>query len=290
MSPLAAPPCTHRPPQPGRPPGAPRADADPCRRILRTFRRQSRGAAQRARRRSRLGAVVRPRGLLSLRRRAMDMTVTTAPLHRIAFAACARDGDATSAEANWLAAERAALIAVTGEPIDLGEWLARWSRAPPAGDARLATLSATWQLSTAELLAVALACAAETDPMIGRVLAWLQAPVGGARPTIGLVAMLAERFGDDTAFAALAGGMARASGLFQFEGNSRVLPEAALSVPLPVVFALADAPLELAPQGVRVGMAELPTLSPGLREAAAARARALAPGGALVVRSGHPRE
>jgi ATPase family associated with various cellular activities (AAA) len=218
------------------------------------------------------------------------MTVTTAPLHRIALATCARDGDAASAEASWLAAQRDALIAAAGEPVDLGEWLARWRRAPPAGDARLAMLSATWQLSTAELLAVALACAAETDAMIGRVLAWLQAPVGGARPTLGLIAMLAERFGDDTAFAALAGGMARASGLFQFEGNSRVLPEAALSVPLPVVFALADAPLGLAPPGVRVGMAELPMLSPSLREAAAARARALAPGGALVVRSGHPRE
>jgi hypothetical protein len=220
----------------------------------------------------------------------MDMTVATAPLHRIALAACARDGDAANAEASWLTAQRDALIAAAGEPLDLGEGLARWRRAPPAGDARLAMLSATLQLSTAELLAVALACAAETDAMIGRVLAWLQAPVGGARPTLGLIAMLAERFGDDTAFAALAGGMARASGLFQFEGNSRVLPEAALSVPLPVVFALADAPLKLAPQGVRVGMAELPMLSPGLREAAAARARALAPGGALVVRSGHPRE
>ena len=31
--------------------------------------------------------------------------------------------------------------------------------------------------------------------MVGRVLAWLQAPVGGARPTIGLIDMVAERFG-----------------------------------------------------------------------------------------------
>ena len=54
------------------------------------------------------------------------------------------------------------------------------------------------------MLAVALACAAETDPMVGRVLAWLQAPVGGARPTIGLIAMVAERLGDASPFAALA--------------------------------------------------------------------------------------
>ena len=60
--------------------------------------------------------------------------------------------------------------------------------------------------------------------MVGRVLAWLQAPVGGARPTIGLIAMLAERLGDASAFAALAGGLARASGLIQFDGEAARCP------------------------------------------------------------------
>jgi hypothetical protein len=224
----------------------------------------------------------------------MDMTrpVATAPLHLIALAACARDGDRSSPEASWLAAQRDALKEQVQDETDLAQWLTRWRSAPPASDARLATLAAApgWKLSTGELLAVALAGAAETDAMIGRVLAWLQAPVGAARPTIGLIAMLATRFDDDTAFAVLAGGMARASGLIQFDANSRALPEAALSVPLPVVFALADAALRLAPSGVRVGMADPPALSPSLRKAATARARALARGGALVVRSGHPRE
>ena len=126
--------------------------------------------------------------------------------------------------------------------------------------------------------------------MVGRVLAWLQAPVGGARPTIGLIAMVAERLGDASAFAALAGGMARASGLIQFDASSRALPETAVMVPLPIVFALADAASRLAPPGVRVGMVDAPALPPSLCAAAAARARALAPGGALVVRSGHPQE
>jgi hypothetical protein len=222
----------------------------------------------------------------------MDMKRSSAapPLHLIALASCAAAGDPSGPEAGWLRTRRDALVAPDGETLDLARWLRRWRRAPPAQDARLAALVEAWQLSTGEMLAVALACAAETDAMVGRVLAWLQAPVGGTRPTVGLVAMLAERFGGDSVFAALAGGMARASGLIQFDTNGRTLPEAALSVPQPVVFALADAGSRLAPAGVRVGMSDAPALPPSLCAAAAARARALAPGSALVVRSGHPCE
>jgi hypothetical protein len=217
-------------------------------------------------------------------------SIAAAPLHLIALAACAADGDAPGAEAAWLRTQRDALAAEFGTTLDPVRELTRWREAPPAQDARLAALAEAWRLSTGEMLAVALACAAETDPMVGRVLAWLQAPVGGARPTIGLIAMVAERLGDASAFAALAGGMAHASGLIQFDGNSRALPETAVMVPLPVVFALADAASRLTPPGVRVGMVDAPALPPSLRAAAATRARALAPGGALVVRSGHPQE
>jgi hypothetical protein len=217
-------------------------------------------------------------------------STTASPLHLIALAGCAADGDAPGAEAAWLRAQRDALTAEAADMFDPVRELTRWRLAPPAQDARLAALAEAWRLSTGEMLAVALACAAETDPMVGRVLAWLQAPVGGARPTIGLTAMVAERLGDASAFAALAGGMARASGLIQFDGNSRALPETAVMVPLPIVFALADAASRLAPPGVRVGMVDAPALPPSLCAAAAARARALAPGGALVVRSGHPQE
>ena len=217
-------------------------------------------------------------------------SIAAAPLHVIALAACTADGDAPGAEAAWLRAQRDALAADAGTTLDPVRELTRWRQAPPAQDARLAALAEAWRLSTAEMLAVALASAAETDPMVGRVLAWLQAPVGGARPTIGLIAMVAERLGDTSAFAALAGGMARASGLIQFDASSRALPETTVAVPLPVVFALADAASRLAPSGVRVGMVDAPALPPGFRTAAAARARALAPGGALVVRSGHPQE
>ena len=81
---------------------------------------------------------------------------------------------------------------------------------------------------------------------------------------------LAERLGDAYAFTALAGGMARASGLIQFDGNSRALPETAVMVPLPIVFALADAASRLAPPGVRVGMVDAPPCRRACATAAAA--------------------
>ena len=64
-------------------------------------------------------------------------------------------------------------------------------------------------------------------------------------------------------------------------------------VPLPIVFALADAASRLAPPGVRVGMVDAPALPPSLCAAAAARARALAPAArwsfAAVTRRKHAR-
>ncbi|TAK35632.1 MAG: hypothetical protein EPO30_11820, partial [Lysobacteraceae bacterium] len=195
------------------------------------------------------------------------------PLHVIALATCAPGGEAGSApEAAWLRAQRDALEAGGAH---LEHWIAHWRKAPPPQDARLRALADAWHLSSAEVIAVALGCAAETDAMIGRVLAWLQAPVGGARPTLGLLATLAARFGEPAALAALAGGAARESGLIQFNAEPRALPEASLAVPLPIVFALADPASRLAPQRVHIGLAAPLALPPSLREAARSRARAL---------------
>jgi hypothetical protein len=221
----------------------------------------------------------------------MDMNAP-APLHLIALATCAPDDPPTRPEANWLCTQRDTLIAQDPQTVDFKLWLESWRRTPPVHDAQLARLAEDQglRLSTGEILAVALSCAVETDAMIGRVLAWLQAPLGSARPMVGLVAMLAARFGDPSAFDALAGGMARASGLIQLDADNRALPEARLAVPLPVVFALADPASRLAPPGVRIGVPDAPALPQSMREAAASRARALASSGALIVRSGHPRE
>ena len=165
-------------------------------------------------------------------------------LSTLAFALLAADLDtADGAEAGWLAtrAQRigADATAATADPPAL---LARWHADPPPADRRLHDLARELPLADAETLALALACAAETDAMAARALAWLQAPVGGGRPTAGLVARIAEAFGDAAALASLATGAARESGLLRIADEARPLPEATLTVPQPIIFALADPP------------------------------------------------
>jgi hypothetical protein len=213
------------------------------------------------------------------------------PLAELAFALLAPPATAeppSGPEAAWLqeCATRVAAGATGGQ-----EQLAQWRALPPPADQRLAALAATLRLSLAETLAVALVCAAETDSMAARVLAWLQAPVGGARPTVGLVAQVAAALGEPAALAALAAGPARQGGLLRIDDEARALPEATLTVPQPVVLALADPP-RIHWRGLRLGPVDHTPLPPSLLAAAQARARALGQGttAALVVRSGHPKE
>jgi ATPase family associated with various cellular activities (AAA) len=213
-----------------------------------------------------------------------------APLLRvIVLAALAEPGGATAAEPDWLRAQAALAGAAT---------LADWHRTPPPDDARLHALGRAFGLADAELVALALAAGVEIDPMLGRVLAWLQAPTGGARPTIGLVLTLAEQLGIDGALQALVDGPARACGLLLPEDEKRPLPEQALLVPVPTVLALHGAGGTW--PGVRLDAVPLrdgaPASAPSLRAAAVRQAAALrdppsAAGlQALAVRSGHPRE
>ncbi len=67
---------------------------------------------------------------------------------------------------------------------------------PTAVDRRLFTLQGALGLTDAEVVTAALVLAAETVLMVGRVLAFLQKPVGGTRPTLGLVT---AAFGDEAA-------------------------------------------------------------------------------------------
>ncbi len=218
------------------------------------------------------------------------VVAVSSSLGALAFAALSPAGPAAdnAPEARWLAAQREGREAWLD---DLPAAFDAWLKDPPASERRLAALAGTIGLTRAEILAVALSCAAETDAMAGRALAWLQTPVGAARPLAGLVASLAHRFGDPIPMTALAAGAARSSGLLLADNDSRPMPERPLIVPEPIVLALADPPV-LSWPGLRVGMPDAPPLPPSLREAAACRARALSKhaASALVVRSGHPRE
>lgn len=169
-------------------------------------------------------------------------------LAELAFALLSTDCIAAQgAEATWLGAlgrladDCAASLApaARGREAAVQALISAWLADPPAPDRALYALAARDGLSLPETLATALACAAELVPMAARSLIWLQHPVGGARPTLGLLASLCERLGEVHALALLAEGPARRSGLVQLEPEERPLCERSVRTPLPLVMALA---------------------------------------------------
>jgi hypothetical protein len=162
--------------------------------------------------------------------------------------------------------------------------------APEESDARLARLADALSLSVFEQLAVAIASAVEEDAMSGRAIAWLQAPVGGSRPTLGLAASaLAAAPGAGTqALHALLGGAAMQSGLLSVMSESGPLPERPFGVPIPICLALAGRDAAL--PGTTIGLGDLTPvkLPPSVHAEAKRHARGLAAGNhrGLIVRAG----
>lgn len=166
--------------------------------------------------------------------------------------------------------------------------LTAWLQAPPSAASPLLALVSQLQLGVAELIALALACGAETDTMTGRVLAWLQAPLPSARPSVGLVCTLAETLGVQAALSQLLEGKAHHCGVLKLVNQGRPLAETALSVPLPLVLALQSQGQTW--PGIDTNAPSLDALSSTCLEEATRQARALGNGAALVVRSTHPLE
>lgn len=235
------------------------------------------------------------------------------PLHALALGALPQAaGDAAdsgaSAEAGWLRAQR------VGEP-GLSSWHA-WAASPPPADRLLHTLATGLPLRPVEVIAVALAVAAELDASVARVVAWLQAPAGtsaSSRPNVGLLLALAQALGVGASAGDLLDGSARATGLLLLEMDADpaagprataapVLPlvEQSVQVPLPLALLLRDGQARWPGVALLTGDEEPAPAS--LREAAARQAAALrlaqswradaaqhTSGPALVVRAGHPR-
>jgi hypothetical protein len=211
------------------------------------------------------------------------------PLSGLVFALLAPGSAETGVEADWLNDWQARLLGRHAEPALA--WQA-WCDSPPPADLRLHGLVTRLGLSCAETLALALAASVELDVMAGRVVAWLQSPSGGARPSAGLVMTLAARL-DGSAperhLAALIAGPARDCGLLLFDGETRPLPETALRTPPSVALALAGQPSGW--PGVHIGLKDPPALPPSLLTQAARYAAALtSTPQALAIRCGHPRE
>lgn len=149
---------------------------------------------------------------------------------------------------------------------------AAWARDTP-----LALLASRLGLGHAETLTCALCRAVESEPMAGRALTRLQAPLAGARPTLALVS---RAFG--AGIETLAAGAALRLGVLTLLGDGP-LPTRELAMPATLHCALAG--IALAPEGVRLDAPDI-ALPDTLLAAARDQARALAaaPGMTLAIR------
>jgi hypothetical protein len=114
-------------------------------------------------------------------------------------------------------------------------------RAPLPEDSHLAWLASELQLSRVEILAVALAAGIEENALFGRVLAHVQAPLGGSRPTLGLLVSALDGALAPAASVVptLLNGAAVKTGLLLVLNDTAPLPERPLMVPAPLCLALA---------------------------------------------------
>lgn len=153
-----------------------------------------------------------------------------------ALAGITSSGD-LSAEAQYL---RASQTEDSITPDDLDGYLAD----PAHGDEPLLRLAKALGLTQIELLVTALAAAVETDLMCGRAVAHLQAPLGGSRPMLGMLAATLQQFCNGrNVIAAILTGTALESGLLQLSPEGAPLSERSVSVPIPICLQLeSDSP------------------------------------------------
>lgn len=134
-----------------------------------------------------------------------------------------------------------------------GSWqklLRRLLNSPATPDKALVALAKILGLTPVELLSVALALAVEEDPLVGRSLVHVQAPLGGSRPTLSLLdaafAPLSETTPPDhgtpdhrhwTA-GEIAAGRAVQTGLITLFNENAPLPEQMIQIPTALVLAM----------------------------------------------------
>ena len=116
---------------------------------------------------------------------------------------------------------------------------------PGGDDIALLNLAHHYQLHWLEILTIALTLAVEQDAMVGRALAYVQAPVGASRPTLGLLESALDLLDIDKAefknravSASLLSGKAMEIGLLQTMNDTAPIPEQALQIPQTIAIAL----------------------------------------------------
>ncbi|MDH5668884.1 MAG: ATP-binding protein [Nitrospira sp.] len=178
-------------------------------------------------------------------------------------------------------------------PSDKSQWkqsVLKAVREPSGLDQVLVQLAGGLSCTVAEVLAVALAAAVDEDLIVGRVLAFLQAPVGGSRPTLGL---LASAYADLVepgrhALDVFLTGSAIRSGLLQLGGDDVPVPERVVLVPQAIGLALRGH--DGVWPGTAIGMSpeSAVALPPSVHETARQHARSItsAQHQSLLIRSG----
>lgn len=186
---------------------------------------------------------------------------------------------------------RGHLEAVTGDERAWPDSLEDHLRQPAAEDRPLLWLQDELKLTRLEVLAIALADGVERDLLVGRAVARAQAPLGGSRPTVGLLGRALASVSTGSAVDELLSGRAVRSGMLALAGDGP-LPERA--VYLPAALALALSGQDGAWPGATIGLGDFPPvpLPNSMRLEAARHAAGLqaAPGRGLVIRTGSPAE
>lgn len=129
--------------------------------------------------------------------------------------------------------------------LKIPEWeksLSRYLRSPAMEDMKLVGLANKLNLSEIDLLTTALLLAVEEDPLVGRAIAHVQAPLGGSRPTLGLLeAAFVNIFpGQDLNWIAgsLASGKTVRSGILILSNDQAPIPEQTLRITAALALAL----------------------------------------------------
>jgi hypothetical protein len=173
---------------------------------------------------------------------------------------------------------------------DLRSALQHSQAKPVAADAPLAALARLLHLNEVEVTALVFALLVEEEPMVGRLLAHIQAPIGGSRPVLGMIeAVLGPLYPGHGRWltGVLLSGPAMSSGILQLVNEQAPLPEQGLKVPLGLALLLRGQPF-VWPGASAVPSEDSVRLPPSTLEMAARQARALgrSPNSVLIVRSG----
>lgn len=101
---------------------------------------------------------------------------------------------------------------------DPAQLLTQLLERPAPADRHIVELARRLNLSHAEVMALVLALMVEEEPMMGRVLAHIQAPVGGSRPALGLLEAALAPLNNDAGWVSGAGHCQRRLAVAQSTG------------------------------------------------------------------------